>query len=416
MERAVKALVGIFIASALFGQIPGPSPQGGGAGGNGIGASNFISGFLQGGNGPANEVATWKNFPLLPMTLSSAGVFCDNAPTGSSMVFDILDNGVSVFGGYPKLTVTVGNNFSPILSTFNITALGAQDKISVQLVTQDSNFVGGICTVKAAANFAAGTGPIGPAGPTGATGSTGAASTVPGPTGSTGPTGPTGSTGATGVTTQAVNLTQFYSDFNWYGTYPLLQIGQAWSYTGGCTAGTGAADGSGLPPGESWSTVTTCGTYIPYSGGALGDFLSGATMKTSQYVMRGGKAVGTTSHIYYGWSQSPGTGVANFVGIRYTNGTGWQGVVLSGGVASGSPCLITASVDNNYHTFTINTTNGVQNTVTFGMDPNGSNLSCTINSGATIPSGTWYALAYVDGASTSFLTSEAWLLITPVSR
>jgi hypothetical protein len=85
-------------------------------------------------------------------TIQSCGVVATVAPTGSSIIVDILKNGTSVFGGNPKPTVATSSTSYAAVSTFSSAGVVVGDLLTAKVTQVDSNnigqFVRASCTIQ----------------------------------------------------------------------------------------------------------------------------------------------------------------------------------------------------------------------------------------------------------------------------
>ena len=95
-----------------------------------------------------NETSNWESFLTSSGTLSKCGVAAVVAPTGSSIIVDLLKNGTSVFGGNPKPTVATSSTSYSSVTTFNTASVAEGDLLIGKVTQADSNGVGQFVTLK----------------------------------------------------------------------------------------------------------------------------------------------------------------------------------------------------------------------------------------------------------------------------
>ncbi len=89
-----------------------------------------------------NETANWTYAVMLAGTIQSCGVVATTAPTGTSIIVDVLYNGSSIFGANPKPTVATSSTTYAAVSTFSTSAVTVGGLITFKVTQVDTNNVG----------------------------------------------------------------------------------------------------------------------------------------------------------------------------------------------------------------------------------------------------------------------------------
>lgn len=132
--------------------VPGPTGATGATGPTGPqGASgNEIPVFSVGGV-LASQTFTMRLYANRAMTISSVRASVGSYPVGSSIVIDVMKNGVTIFtGGVDRPTIASGTYTD--VGTPDVTALAAGDYLTVTIVSVGSTTAGSDLTVQVVAS------------------------------------------------------------------------------------------------------------------------------------------------------------------------------------------------------------------------------------------------------------------------
>ncbi len=112
-----------------------------GAGGGGSGTGIVTRGGFRGGSAIVETQATAPILMSQAGTITGIRTYVRIAPTGASLIVDVLKNGVSVYPTSPKPTITAGNNLSSV-AVPDTTTIAAGDIFEISITQVGSTVKG----------------------------------------------------------------------------------------------------------------------------------------------------------------------------------------------------------------------------------------------------------------------------------
>jgi len=113
-----------------------------GAGGGGGGGTGIVTrGGFRGGSAIVETQATAPILMSQAGTITGVRTYVRIAPTGSSLIVDVLQNGVSIFPTSAKPEITAGNNLSSV-AVPDTTAIAAGDIFEISITQVGSTVKG----------------------------------------------------------------------------------------------------------------------------------------------------------------------------------------------------------------------------------------------------------------------------------